>query len=91
MPLAVATSLTNTDETRTPMPDLPIAPDESSGEPRCQRDCPSWGSTDAVRYGHCAHPEQGTQRVIGDMCHPRVRELVAENARLRRELEQYSE
>lgn len=60
-----------------PKSSLPIAPDESSGEPRCQRECPSWGSTDARRYGHCAHPEQGTQRVIGDLCLPRVRELVA--------------
>lgn len=55
------------------MPSLPIAPDESGGEPRCVATCPSW----SAREAHCSLPEQCVLRVPGDPCTPRVRELVA--------------
>lgn len=64
------------------MPSLPIAPDESGDVPRCWTGCghfdierrqrgPDWYDEDGV----CRH--ESAMREPGDICLPRVRELVA--------------
>lgn len=59
------------------MPDHPIAPDLTGDVPRCVVSCPSRERTLVDRYGHCTDPAQPRHGVIGDICIPRVRELVA--------------
>lgn len=59
------------------MTDLPIAPDESSGEPRCWHTCPQYSAS----RGWAEWCHQDPARLLlthrGDLCLPRVRELVA--------------
>lgn len=60
------------------MTSLPIAPDESSGEPRCQRECPHRSKTypTSTVFGPCAITQRPPLQ-HGALCLPRVRELVA--------------
>jgi hypothetical protein len=56
------------------MPDLPIAPDESSGEPRCQPECPSahWSA-----HGVFCRSDHDRYYPPSSLCLPRIRELLA--------------
>ena len=57
------------------MPDPRPAPDESSGVPRCVRECPHYSSDD---YGEeCSAPGHPVVTESGRSCLPRIRELVA--------------
>ena len=57
------------------MSSLPIDPDESSGVPRCVRECPHYSSDD---YGEeCSAPGHPVVTESGRSCLPRIRELVA--------------
>lgn len=62
------------------MTDLPIAPDESTGEPRCVATCPSatpstCGGVCCSECVDCEVDQVSTE--VGLLCLPRVRELVA--------------